>query len=109
MTTLADDLRARSFDDVEREIDPRVLGASADELVAASLVVRKEGSKIFFRLTKDGYEHVLASLHLVAAYCPKCSSVVELPEGETDARGQCRTCFVTWTEDTTGKPFVSKY
>jgi hypothetical protein len=109
MTTLADDLRARRFDDLEREIDPRVLGDSADELVAASLVARKEGSKIFFRLTKDGYEHILASLHLVAAFCPKCSSVVELVEGEPNASGQCRTCFVTWSEDTTAKPFVPKY
>ncbi len=109
MTTLADDLRARRFDDLAREIDPRVLADSANELVAAALVARKEGSNRFFRLTQDGHAWILAALHLVAAFCPKCSSVVELPQGEKRASAQCRTCFVTWTEDTTAEPFVPKY
>jgi hypothetical protein len=109
MASLAQQLQARGFSDFGREIEPGTLGGVAAELVAAGLLAPKEGSAAGFRLTYEGYVWILAWLHLVAAFCPKCSTVVELPEGQPSAPARCPTCFVTWTEDTTAKPFVPKY
>lgn len=109
METLAEQLQWRRFQDFAREIDPRTLGGASSELVAAGLLARKEESATGFRLTHEGYQWILAFLHMVVAFCPKCSTAVELPQGLPEAGAKCPTCFVTWTEDTTATPFVPKY
>jgi hypothetical protein len=109
MASLAERFPGIGPGDPWHEIEPRALGDSRDELVAAGMIRPKEGSAWAFRLTPAGRSWLLDYLHLVVAYCPKCSSAVELPRGSPGAQARCATCFVTWTEDTTATPFVPKY
>jgi hypothetical protein len=109
MAALAHQLQARRFDDVWREVDPGALGDARAELVGAGLLDRKEGTAAGLRLSREGLDWILGWLHLVQAFCPKCSTGVELPEGEPRAQGLCPTCGVGWIEDTTAKPFVPRY
>ncbi len=66
----------------------------------AGLVIPKENSATGLRLTNAGYLWAFEWLHLVAAMCPKCSTVVALTAGLPSVPARCPTCFVSWTEDT---------
>jgi hypothetical protein len=84
------------------------VGDAVDELLGSGLLAPME-PRPGLRLTDAGRAWVRESRGLVVVFCPKCSSDVCIPRGQSQAEAVCHVCGVRWTEDTTALPFVARY